>query len=126
MPGVQTSVGYAGGSLANPTYQAVCAGGTGHAEVVEVRYDPALCSLERLFHTFWRLHDPTAARSPQYRSAILCCTREQLRAACSAADRYAYGMRLRKPLVTQIALAGPYWRAEAYHQRYMAKRRAKA
>jgi peptide-methionine (S)-S-oxide reductase len=121
----KTSVGYAGGTLANPTYKDVCGGTTGHSEVVEVVYDANAVSLERLFAIFWSLHDATASRAPQYRSVIFCRTAEQLRAATSSADRFEYGARLRKPLVTQIVRAATYYRAEEYHQRYFEKMRIK-
>jgi peptide-methionine (S)-S-oxide reductase len=118
---VATSVGYSGGALEHPTYDQVCAGGSGHAEVVEVRFDPAAISLERLLAVFFSAHDPTTPRSRQYRSAIFATTpRQRQLAVAEVARRQAY---TRKPILTEIAPAGPYWRAEEYHQRFYAKKR---
>ena len=125
LPGVQTATGYGGGRTPHPTYADVCAGTTGHAELVQVRYDPAQIPLERLLAAFWRLHDPTAVAGTQYRSAIFCTTREQLQAAEFSARRHAYGMRLKRPMRTEIAPAPTFWRAEEEHQRFYSKQRAK-
>ena len=129
VPGVtNTAVGYAGGTLQNPTYQDVCTDRTGHAEVVQVEYDPAQVSYERLLDVFWDSHDPTQRNrqgpdvGTQYRSAIFYHTPEQRAAAeASKAEREASG-RYRRPLATEITPAGPFWRAEEYHQRYLQKR----
>lgn len=124
-----TAVGYAGGTTENPSYEQVCTGRTGHAEVVLVVYDPARISFEELLRTFWESHDPTQGDrqgndiGTQYRSAIFCCSQEQLRMA--EASRRAYGEALRAkgygPITTQIAPAPPFYYAEAYHQQYLAK-----
>jgi len=128
LPGViEATSGYLGGTLANPTYEEVCSNRTGHAEVVQVRYDPALISYERLLDTFWRMHDPTQLNrqgpdvGSQYRSAIFYHTAEQRaiaessKAAEQASDRY------RRPIVTEITSASTFYPAEDYHQRYFEK-----
>ena len=124
-----TSVGYAGGFTPNPTYEEVCSGRTGHAEVVSVVFDPAKISYETLLKTFWEAHDPTqgmrqgADRGTQYRSTIYATTDEQLAAA--RASRKRYQQRLDEAglgaITTEIAKAGPYYFAEDYHQQYLAK-----
>ena len=125
---VATAVGYMGGSLENPTYQDVCTDRTGHAEVVEVEYDPAQVSYDQLLDIFWANHDPTTLNrqgpdwGAQYRSAIFYHTPEQQAAAeASKAKQQASG-RFRRPIVTEITPAAPFWRAEEYHQQYLAKR----
>jgi peptide-methionine (S)-S-oxide reductase len=124
-----TAVGYAGGTTESPSYEQVCTGRTGHAEVVLVVYDPARISFEELLRTFWESHDPTQGDrqgndiGTQYRSAIFCYSQEQLRMA--EASRRAYGEALRAkgygPITTQIAPAPPFHYAEEYHQQYLAK-----
>jgi peptide-methionine (S)-S-oxide reductase len=124
-----TAVGYAGGATENPTYEQVCTGRTGHAEVVLVVFDPAQLSFESLLKTFWESHDPTQGDrqgndiGTQYRSAIFCCSDAQLRLA--EASRRAYGAALQTrghgPITTQIAPAPLFYYAEAYHQQYLAK-----
>jgi len=129
LPGVLgTSVGYAGGTLTNPTYRDVCSGRTGHAEVVEVVYDPARISYDDLLTVFWDNHDPTQKdrQGPdigkQYRSAIFYHTPEQqATAARSKAAREASG-RHRRPIATEITAASPFYVAEDYHQQYLEKR----
>jgi len=125
---VASAVGYLGGSLDNPTYQDVCTDRTGHAEVVEVEYDPAQVSYDQLLDIFWANHDPTTLNrqgpdwGAQYRSAIFYHTPEQQAAAeASKAKQQASG-RFRRPIVTEITLATTFWRAEEYHQHYLAKR----
>ena len=125
---VATAVGYMGGSLQNPTYQDVCTDRTGHAEVVEVEYDPAQVSYDQLLDIFWANHDPTTLNrqgpdwGAQYRSAIFYHTPEQQAAAeASKAKQQASG-RFRRPIVTEITPAATFWRAEEYHQQYLAKR----
>ena len=116
---VDTSVGYSGGTSEHPTYEQVCGGHTGHTEVVEVVYDPARLSLDDLLAVFWEQHDPTYATKAQYRSAIFTTTPAQQHIAeASKAAREAAGERI----VTLIAPARPYWRAEEYHQRYLSKK----
>lgn len=129
VPGVTaTAVGYAGGELANPTYEQVCSDRTGHAEVVQVEYDPDRVSYEELLDVFWSAHDPTQLdrQGPdvgrQYRSVIFAHDAEQERAARASKERIEASGRLRRPVVTQIVAAEPFWPAEAYHQKYLEKR----
>ena len=129
-PGVlSTAVGYAGGHVANPTYEGVCGGRTGHAEVVRVVFDPAVISYESLLRIFWESHDPTQGMrqgndvGTQYRSAIYATDAEQLRTA--EASRDAYQARLHDagygPITTEIGAAPAFYYAEDYHQQYLAK-----
>ncbi|HWA98212.1 MAG TPA: peptide-methionine (S)-S-oxide reductase MsrA [Pirellulales bacterium] len=129
LPGVQaTAVGYSGGGVPNPTYEQVCTDTTGHAEVVEVEYDPATISYEQLLDVFWANHDPTTLNrqgpdvGKQYRSAIFYYTPEQQAAAESSKQKLDASKRLRRPVVTVIEPAKPFYRAEEYHQRYLEKR----
>jgi peptide-methionine (S)-S-oxide reductase len=119
--------GYSGGTTDNPTYREVCAGGTGHAEVVEVTYDPAKIAYEDLLQTFWTSHDPTQVNrqgpdfGTQYRTAIFTCSDEQRAAAeASRARLEASGVHSR-PIATEITPAATFWPAEDYHQRYFEK-----
>jgi peptide-methionine (S)-S-oxide reductase len=123
VPGViATAVGYAGGQAANPSYEEVCRGSTGHAEAVLVEFDPAKVSYAQLLHFFWETHDPTSGnaqgpdRGTQYRSAIFTFGAEQQKEA--AASREEAQKALRDPITTEIAPAGPFWIAEAYHQQW--------
>ena len=119
-------VGYMGGELENPTYEQVCTDRTGHAEVVEVKFDPDEISYEDLIEVFWRLHDPTQLNrqgpdvGTQYRSAIFVYDDEQ-RAEAEASKERAQP-RFSKPIVTSIEPAATFWPAEDYHQRYLEKR----
>ena len=119
---LQTSVGYAGGTTASPTYEQVCSHRTGHAEAVEVWFDPTMVSYEDLLAVFWRIHDPTSLNRQgldvgnQYRSAIFFHTPEQALAA--ARSRMSEQEHKRRPIVTEIAPAPIFYRAEEYHQRY--------
>jgi peptide-methionine (S)-S-oxide reductase len=121
-----TAVGYMGGSLANPTYEQVCTDETGHAEVVQVEYDPAIVSYEELLEIFWKGHNPTTLNrqgpdfGTQYRSAIYYHTPEQ--EAAAKASKQKAQTRFAKPIVTEITPASTFWRAEEYHQRYLEKR----
>ena len=124
------AVGYTGGSVENPTYQDVCSGRTGHAEAVRVDYAPETLSFEQLLDVFWDIHDPTQLnrqgpdRGTQYRSAIFFHSPEQEAAArTSLARRQRSGVHS-DPIVTEIAPAGPFYRAEEYHQRYFDKQAA--
>ena len=123
-----TAVGYSGGSLDNPTYKDVCTDSTGHAEVVEVDYDPAAVSYEALLEVFWNNHNPTQLNrqgpdvGTQYRSAIFFHTPEQEAAARASKEALEKSRRFQKPVVTEISPARPFWRAEEYHQRYFEKR----
>jgi len=126
-PGVVDAVvGYMGGELENPTYEDVCTDTTGHAEVVEVKFDSDEVSYGELLDVFWGLHDPTQLNrqgpdvGTQYRSAIFVYSDEQRRAA--EASREAAQARFPRPIVTTIEPASPFWRAEEYHQRYLEKR----
>jgi peptide-methionine (S)-S-oxide reductase len=127
VPGVAaTAVGYEGGTLANPTYQDVCTDQTGHAEVVEVDYDPAQVSYETLLDVFWQNHDPTTLNrqgpdfGTQYRSAIFFHSPEQQAAARASKERAQ--AHFRRPIVTVIEPATTFYRAEDYHQQYLEKR----
>ena len=128
VPGVvNASVGYTGGTLKNPTYENVCGGHTGHAEAVEVVFDPAQVGYEKLLQVFWSIHDPTQVdrQGPdvgdQYRSAIFYHTPEQEKAAKAAKKALQESGRFSRDIATQIAPAKDYWRAEDYHQRYEEK-----
>jgi len=123
VPGViATAVGYAGGQAANPSYEEVSRGSTGHAEAVLVEFDPAKVSYAQLLHFFWETHDPTSGnaqgpdRGTQYRSAIFTFGAEQQKEAAASREEAQKG--LRDPITTQIAPAGPFWIAEAYHQQW--------
>jgi peptide-methionine (S)-S-oxide reductase len=124
---VSTSVGYAGGITPNPTYEEVCSGYTGHAEVVEVVYDPARISYQDLLKVFWENHDPTQGMrqgndiGTQYRSAIYTTTEEQLAQALDSRDAFAPVVRAagRGEITTQIDPLGEYYYAEDYHQQYL-------
>lgn len=129
VPGVTaTSAGYLGGTLPNPTYEDVCTGSTGHAEVVEVTYDPGKVSYEDLLDVFWSSHDPTTLnrqgpdRGTQYRSAIFYHNDAQRQAAITSKDRLSGTDRFSAPIVTEITPASTFYRAEEYHQRYLEKR----
>ncbi len=121
-----TQVGYAGGSTNNPTYRDVCSDQTGHAEVVQVEFDPAEVSYDELLEIFWKAHDPTQVNrqgpdlGSQYRSAIFFHTPEQKEVAESSKE--AAQSRFRRPIATEITAAGTFWRAEEYHQQYLEKR----
>ncbi len=128
MPGVtDTAVGFMGGRVAHPSYERVCAGDTGHAEVCEVRYDPARVSYEQLLDVFWRIHDPTQVdrQGPdvgsQYRSVIFTHTPEQEAAAWQSKETLAQSGKFKRPIATAIEPAREFHRAEEYHQRYVEK-----
>ncbi|OUL36249.1 peptide-methionine (S)-S-oxide reductase MsrA [Nostoc sp. 106C] len=123
-----TAVGYSGGNFDNPTYEDVCRGKTGHAEVVEVEYNPAIVSYEELLSVFWNKHNPTTAdgqgsdMDSQYRSVIFFHTPEQELLARASKDRLENSSRYnKKPIVTQIAPASQFHKAEEYHQQYLEK-----
>ena len=129
VPGVTaTAVGYSGGTAESPTYEQVCTGRTGHAETVQVQYDPSQVSYEQLLDVFWEAHDPTTLNrqgpdvGTQYRSAIFVGDPEQEAAAVASRDRRQAD--LRRPIVTEITPATTFWRAEEYHQQYLEKRGA--
>ncbi|SOD39900.1 peptide-methionine (S)-S-oxide reductase MsrA [Nitrosovibrio sp. Nv4] len=120
--------GYSGGHLKTPTYQDVCTGETGHAEVVQVEYDPSQVDYETLLDVFWDCHNPTTCdrQGPdvgtQYRSAIFFYTPEQEAAARASKEKLEQSGRWREPIVTEIAPASDFYPAEEYHQRYLEKR----
>ncbi len=124
----RTTVGYAGGTVSNPTYERVCNGDTGHAETVEVEFDPAQVSYERLLDVFFENHDPTQVdrQGPdvgdQYRSAIFPRSPAQETAAKAAKARLEKSGRFPRPIATRIEPANEFWRAEDYHQQYFEKR----
>jgi len=128
-PGVKDAVvGYLGGTLANPTYKDVCTGRTGHAEVVQVTFDPSEATYDQLLDVFWENHDPTTLNrqgpdvGTQYRSAIFYHTPEQKRTAEKSKAELEASGRFRKPIVTEITPASTFYLAEDYHQRYLEKR----
>jgi peptide-methionine (S)-S-oxide reductase len=124
----QTTVGYAGGTLASPTYERVCGGDTGHAETVEVEFDSAEVSYDRLLEVFFENHDPTQVNrqgpdvGDQYRSAIFPRSPAQEAAARAARERLEKSGRFARPIATRIETANEFWRAEDYHQQYFEKR----
>jgi peptide-methionine (S)-S-oxide reductase len=126
------AVGYAGGHQEKPSYREVCAGGTGHAEVVEVEYDPERVSFENLLDAFWEMHDPTQLNrqgpdvGDQYRSVIFFHTPEQEKSALEARQRLEESGTFVKTIATVIEPAPTFWRAEEYHQRYLEKNSAAA
>ena len=123
---LSTTVGYTGGTAPDPTYREVCTDRTGHAEAVEVEYDPAQVAYDELLNLFWSIHDPTTPNrqgpdvGSQYRSAVFTHTPEQDSAARASRERAQTGFR--RPVVTQIEPASAFYRAEEYHQRYLEKR----
>ena len=128
VPGVEDAVcGYAGGSVPNPTYKQVCNGNTGHAEVVEVAYDPAKVSYDRLLDVFFANHDPTTMNrqgpdvGSQYRSAVFAKTPEQEQIAKRKIEQLTQAGRFKRPIVTSVEPFRNFHRAEEYHQRYFEK-----
>ena len=126
VPGVKdVASGYAGGTTEGPSYEQVCTGRTGHAEVVEVVFDPAEVGYEQLLDVFWDAHDPTQVNrqgpdvGTQYRSAIFFTSPEQEEAATRSRDERQ--KQLGRPIATEITPASTFWRAEEYHQRYYEK-----
>ncbi len=122
-----TSVGYIGGAVAKPTYQHVCTGQTGHAEAVEVEFDPDVVSYDKLLEVFWGNHDPTQLNrqgpdiGTQYRSGIFFHDAEQEAAALASKEAEQASGRQRGDIVTEITPAPEYWLAEDYHQQYFEK-----
>ncbi len=125
---IETTVGYAGGNTPDPTYEEVCTGRTGHAEVVRVVFDPERLPYERLLAVFFEIHDPTSLNrqgpdvGSQYRSVIMTHSPEQLAAAHALKAEIEASGRFAGPIVTEIVEAGPFYPAEDYHQRYFEKR----
>jgi peptide-methionine (S)-S-oxide reductase len=123
-----TAVGYMGGTMENPTYRDVCTDETGHAEVVQVEYDPARLSYDKLLKVFWEVHDPTQLNrqgpdvGTQYRSAIFFHSPAQEAAAKASKEKLEKAGTFKRPIATQIVPAAEFWRAEDYHQQYLEKR----
>ena len=133
VPGVLDAVsGYSGGHTENPSYKDVCTDRTGHAEVVQVTFDPSKVSYEQLLDVFWKIHNPTQVNrqgpdlGTQYRTAIFYHSPEQEAAARKSKQALEASARFRQPVATEITPAGPFWRAEEYHQRYLEKRGAES
>ncbi len=133
VPGVTaTRVGYTGGDTLNPSYEIVCTGQSGHAEAVEVTFDPARVGYDDLLEVFWAVHDPTQRDrqgfdvGSQYRSAIFTHGPEQAAAARASLEHLAAAKTYPGEIVTEIAPAGPFYTAEDYHQQYMEKRGRRA
>ncbi len=128
IPGViDAAVGYSGGTLENPTYHDVCTGRTGHAEVLQIEFDPSKVSYEKLLEVFWSNHNPTTLNrqgpdvGTQYRSAIFFHSPEQESTAIASKQRVEQSGKFKKPIVTEITPASTFYRAEEYHQRYLEK-----
>ncbi|OGW90668.1 MAG: peptide-methionine (S)-S-oxide reductase [Omnitrophica bacterium RIFCSPHIGHO2_02_FULL_63_14] len=128
VPGVVSATsGYIGGIVPDPAYEEVCTGRTGHAEAVQVEYDPARVAYEQLLDVFWQLHDPTTRNrqgpdvGTQYRSAIFFHTPEQERLAAQSKTALEGSGRFARPIVTEIVPASAFYRAEEYHQQYLRK-----
>ena len=123
-----TAVGYEGGTTTAPTYKEVCTDKTGHAEVVEVDYDPSVVTYEELLRVFWENHDPTQVNrqgpdvGTQYRTVIFFHTPEQQAAALGSKAELEASGRYRRPIATEIVPAETFWKAEEYHQQYLEKR----
>jgi len=123
-----TSTGYTGGTKRNPSYHEVCAGQTGHTEAVEILFDPALVSYEKLLDVFWGCHDPTSHDKQgrdvglHYRSAIYYHSEAQRAAAFASRQKYEASHNLKRPVITDIEPASTFYRAEEFHQRYLEKR----
>ena len=127
---IETAVGYEGGALENPTYKDVCTDRTGHAEVVELTFDPQKVSYGALLDLFFELHDPTQVNrqgpdwGTQYRTVVFFHSPAQEAAARDAIARLEASHKYAKPIATQVVPAGTFWRAEEYHQKYLEKRGA--
>ena len=123
-----TQVGYIGGTKNNPTYEEVCTDTTGHAEAVEVTFDPEVTSFEKLLDLFWEIHDPTQVNrqgpdvGKQYRSAIFIHNKDQEEHAKRSKAELQGSGRFRRDIATEITKATTFWRAEEYHQRYLEKK----
>ncbi|HMK29742.1 MAG TPA: peptide-methionine (S)-S-oxide reductase MsrA [Terriglobales bacterium] len=133
IPGViDAAAGYEGGSLERPSYQDVCTDRTGHAEVVELTFDPGKVSYETLVGKFFEMHDPTTLNrqgpdvGTQYRSVVFYHSPEQKKTAEEVKKKLQESGKFRRPIVTEIVPASTFWRAEEYHQRYLEKRGLRA
>ncbi|MCF6266713.1 MAG: peptide-methionine (S)-S-oxide reductase MsrA [Desulfuromusa sp.] len=126
---IKTTVGYMGGTTENPSYEMVCTGETGHAEVVDIEFDPEIISYRQLLEQFWIKHDPTTLNrqgvdsGTQYRSAIFYHGDEQRQIAEESKAALDTSRVYDNPIVTEIAQAMPFWRAEEYHQQYVIKQK---
>ncbi len=124
---IATAVGYMGGQVANPTYEQVCEGKTGHAETVQVEFDPKTVTYTELLDTFWHLHDPTTLNrqgpdvGTQYRSIVFYHSADQKKQALKTRDELQASGELENAIVTEINPAADFWKAEAYHQQYVEK-----
>ncbi len=125
---INTQVGYTGGDYEKPSYRDVCSGKTGHAESVQVEFDPNVVSYEDLLNAFWEMHDPTSKNrqgldiGKQYRSAIFYHSEEQREKALKSRDELSSSGKYKKKIVTEIERAREFYRAEEYHQRYYDKK----
>jgi len=125
---LSTEVGYTGGKTDSPTYREVCSHTTGHAEVVDVTFDPDVITYEQLVEVFWNIHDPTTLNrqgpdvGDQYRSAIFYYSPEQRAIAEASKKRAQASGKFHGPIVTEIVPAKPFWKAEEYHQKYLEKK----
>ncbi|MFW9971561.1 MAG: peptide-methionine (S)-S-oxide reductase MsrA [Candidatus Odinarchaeota archaeon] len=125
---IDTRVGYTGGSYTNPTYKNVCSHKTGHAEAIEITFDPSIVSYDDLLDVFWSIHDPTTLNrqgfdvGTQYRSAIFYLNSDQKERAERYKAKLEASKRFKRPIVTQIVPASKFWQAEDYHQQYNEKR----
>jgi peptide-methionine (S)-S-oxide reductase len=128
---ISTRVGYTGGEFKEPTYEDVCSHGTGHAEAIEITFDPSEVSYDRLLEVFWSIHDPTTLNrqgpdiGTQYRSAIFYLDQEQKEKAMESKAKLEASNQYKRPIVTQIVPASDFWQAEEYHQNYIEKRKNK-
>ncbi len=124
---IEAVVGYSGGKTKNPTYKDVCTDKTGHAEVVQVTYDPSIVSYEELLEVFWNIHNPTTLNrqgwdiGTQYRSVVFYHSEEQKERALKLKEKLDKSGRYKKPIVTEITPASEFYKAEEYHQRYYEK-----
>jgi peptide-methionine (S)-S-oxide reductase len=126
---ISTRVGYIGGNFTNPSYKDVCSHKTGHAEAIEITFDPTIVSFNELLDVFWSIHDPTTLNrqgpdvGSQYRSAIFYLNADQKEKAESSKLKLKASKRFKNPIVTQIVPASEFWKAEEYHQQYTEKRK---
>jgi len=126
---IDTAVGYMGGTTENPTYEMVCTGRTGHAEVVDINFDPAIISYPQLVEIFWTIHNPTSLNfqgvdhGTQYRTEIFYHNNEQRQQAEESKSALTASGAYELPIVTEITPSGPFWRAEEYHQQYFMKQK---
>ena len=128
---VDAKVGYTGGNTRNPTHEKVCTDETGHAEAVDVEYEPSKVSYEELLDVFWSIHDPTQLNKQgpdvgtQYRSAIFYHNEKQKKAAIASKEKLEKSGKYKKPIMTQIVLVSEFYKAEEYHQKYLEKRKSR-